>query len=155
MLLPGLLAPCRRVDPESLGGRGFFEAIDFVRQLNTLTHSEHDGSMTIAEESTAWPSVSRPTYVGGLGFTYKWNMGWMNDILEYVGKDPVYRRYEHRHLTFSLIAFSEKLILPFYVDEVVHGKGIDVREDLRATTGRRRPRCACSTRSCTRTRARS
>jgi 1,4-alpha-glucan branching enzyme len=106
------------------GGRENLDAIEFLRELNTLTHAEQPGSITIAEESTAWPSVSRPTYVGGLGFTYKWNMGWMNDILEYVRKDPVYRRYEHRHLTFALLyAFSENFILPFSHDEVVHGKG--------------------------------
>jgi 1,4-alpha-glucan branching enzyme len=110
--------------PNRFGGRENLEAIDFLRELNTLTHSEEAGSITVAEESTAWPSVSRPTYVGGLGFTYKWNMGWMNDILEYVSKDPIYRRWDHRHLTFSLLyAFTENFILPFSHDEVVHGKG--------------------------------
>ena len=110
--------------PNRYGGRENLEAIDFVRQLNTLTHAESPGSITVAEESTAWPSVSRPAYVGGLGFTYKWNMGWMNDILEYMQKNAVYRRYEHQHLTFSLLyAFTENFILPFSHDEVVHGKG--------------------------------
>jgi 1,4-alpha-glucan branching enzyme len=110
--------------PNRYGGRENLDAIEFLRQLNTLTHAEQPGSITVAEESTAWPSVSKPTYVGGLGFTYKWNMGWMNDTLEYITKDPVYRRYDHWHLTFSLIyAFSENFILPFSHDEVVHGKG--------------------------------
>jgi 1,4-alpha-glucan branching enzyme len=110
--------------PNQFGGRENIEAIEFMRQLNALTHAEHSGSITVAEESTSWPSVSRPTYLGGLGFTYKWNMGWMNDILEYVRQDPVHRRYHHRHLTFSLLyAFSENFILPFSHDEVVHGKG--------------------------------
>jgi len=109
--------------PNKYGGRENLEAIDFVRQLNVLTHGEQPGSITVAEESTAWPSVSRPAYLGGLGFTYKWNMGWMNDILEYVQKDAVHRRWEHRHLTFSLLyAFTENFILPFSHDEVVHGK---------------------------------
>ncbi len=110
--------------PNRHGGRENLEAIEFIRELNALTHSQHPGSITIAEESTAFPSVSRPTYLGGLGFTYKWNMGWMNDILEYVRQDPIHRRYHHRHLTFSLLyAFTENFILPFSHDEVVHGKG--------------------------------
>ena len=110
--------------PNRYGGRENIDAINFLREMNMLTHAEQPGSITVAEESTAWPSVSRPTYVGGLGFTYKWNMGWMNDILEYVTKDPVHRRWEHRHLTFSLLyAFTENFILPFSHDEVVHGKG--------------------------------
>jgi 1,4-alpha-glucan branching enzyme len=110
--------------PNRHGGRENLEAIEFLRELNALTHGQHPGSITVAEESTAFPSVSRPTYLGGLGFTYKWNMGWMNDILEYVRQDPIYRRYHHRHLTFSLLyAFSENFILPFSHDEVVHGKG--------------------------------
>jgi 1,4-alpha-glucan branching enzyme len=110
--------------PNRFGGRENLEAIECLRQMNTLTHAEYPGSITVAEESTAFPSVSRPTYLGGLGFTYKWNMGWMNDTLEYVRKDPVHRRYDHWKLTFSLLyAFTENFILPFSHDEVVHGKG--------------------------------
>jgi 1,4-alpha-glucan branching enzyme len=109
--------------PNRFGGRENLEAIDFLRQLNAQTHVEAPGSITIAEESTAFPSVSRPTWLGGLGFTYKWNMGWMNDILQYASADPVHRKWDHRHLTFSMLyAFNENFILPFSHDEVVHGK---------------------------------
>ncbi len=110
--------------PNRYGGRENLDAINFLREMNTLTHGNHPGTITIAEESTAFPAVSRPTWVGGLGFTYKWNMGWMHDILTYVSKDPVYRRWEHQHLTFSMLyAFNENFILPFSHDEVVHLKG--------------------------------
>jgi 1,4-alpha-glucan branching enzyme len=110
--------------PNQYGGRENLEAIDFLRDLNTLTHEHHPGTSVIAEESTAFPAVSRPTWVGGLGFTYKWNMGWMHDILTYVGKDPLFRRWEHQHLTFSMLyAWNENFFLPFSHDEVVHGKG--------------------------------
>jgi 1,4-alpha-glucan branching enzyme len=109
--------------PNAYGGRENLDAIDFLRELNTITHGHHPGTMMIAEESTAFPAVSRPTWVGGLGFTFKWNMGWMHDILTYVGKDPDFRRWEHQHLTLSMLyAFNENFILPFSHDEIVHGK---------------------------------
>jgi 1,4-alpha-glucan branching enzyme len=109
--------------PNQYGGRENLEAIDFVRQMNVLTHAKFPGSITIAEESTAWPAVSRPVHLGGLGFTYKWNMGWMHDMLEYMRHDPVYRRWAHNKITFSMLyAFHENFILPFSHDEVVHGK---------------------------------
>ena len=106
------------------GGRENLEAISFLQQLNTLTHGEHPGSITAAEESTAWPGVSRPVHLGGLGFTYKWNMGWMHDLLEYTKEDPVHRRWHHNLVTFSaLYMHTENFLLPFSHDEVVHGKG--------------------------------
>jgi 1,4-alpha-glucan branching enzyme len=109
--------------PNQFGGRENLEAISFLQRLNILTHGEHPGTITAAEESTAWPGVSRPAHLGGLGFTYKWNMGWMHDILEYVQKDPVHRRWEHHLITFSgLYMFTENFVLPFSHDEVVHGK---------------------------------
>ncbi|HYM24694.1 MAG TPA: 1,4-alpha-glucan branching enzyme, partial [Vicinamibacterales bacterium] len=109
--------------PNAHGGRENLDAISFLQQLNSLTHGEHEGTITAAEESTAWPGVSRPVYLGGLGFTYKWNMGWMHDMLAYAGEDPVHRRWHHNLVTFSMLyAFTENFILPFSHDEVVHGK---------------------------------
>jgi 1,4-alpha-glucan branching enzyme len=109
--------------PNAFGGRENLEAIDLLRRLNTLAFAEEPGSTTVAEESTSWPMVSRPVYVGGLGFGYKWNMGWMHDTLQYMATDPVHRQYHHNQLTFGLIyAFSENFVLPLSHDEVVHGK---------------------------------
>ena len=109
--------------PNQYGGRENLEAVSFLQQLNTETHGRVPGTMTVAEESTSWPAVSRPTYVGGLGFTYKWNMGWMHDMLEYMRQDPVHRRWHHGEITFSMLyAFTENFVLPFSHDEVVHGK---------------------------------
>ncbi len=110
--------------PNKYGGRENLEAIDFLRELNIMVHGEFPGALTLAEESTAWPGVSRPTYVGGLGFSMKWNMGWMHDTLSYMHQNPIYRRYHHEQLTFSqLYAYTENFVLPFSHDEVVHGKG--------------------------------
>jgi 1,4-alpha-glucan branching enzyme len=110
--------------PNQYGGRENLEAIAFLRRLNEAIYQEKPDVQIIAEESTAWPMVSRPTYVGGLGFGLKWDMGWMHDTLEYMTKDPVYRKYHHNNLTFRLIyAFFENFILPLSHDEVVHGKG--------------------------------
>ena len=109
--------------PNKFGGRENLEVIDFIKQLNTIVHQDFPGALTIAEESTAWPGVSRPVYLGGLGFSMKWNMGWMNDNLAYIENDPVHRKYHHDKLTFGqLYAYSENFVLPFSHDEVVHGK---------------------------------
>jgi len=109
--------------PNKYGGRENLEAIDFLRRFNELVHENAPGAITAAEESTSWPMVTRPTYMGGLGFDYKWNMGWMHDTLSYIEKDPVFRRYHQNEITFSLIyAFHENFILPFSHDEVVHLK---------------------------------
>ena len=110
--------------PNKFGGRENLGAIDFMKNLNEKVHEAFPGVLTLAEESTAWGGVSRPTYTGGLGFSLKWNMGWMNDTLRYFHKDPIHRKYHHDELTFSLIyAFTENFMLPFSHDEIVHGKG--------------------------------
>ncbi len=110
--------------PNQYGGRENLEAISFLKEFNEVVHSEAPGAFTVAEESTSWPMVSRPTYLGGLGFTFKWNMGWMHDTLDYAHIDPVFRRYHHNRVTFSLFyAFSENFVLSLSHDEVVHGKG--------------------------------
>src|SRR5690606_2181161 len=99
-------------------------AIDFLRETNARIRERHAGAVTIAEESTAFPGVSRPVADGGLGFSYKWNMGWMHDTLDYMGRDPIYRRHHHHQMTFGMVyAHSEHYVLPLSHDEVVHGKG--------------------------------
>ncbi len=109
--------------PNEHGGRENLDAVRFLKRFNEVIHAEYPGILTFAEESTAWPMVSRPTYLGGLGFGFKWNMGWMNDTLAYFALDPVHRKYHHQNLTFSLLyAFSENFLLPLSHDEVVHGK---------------------------------
>jgi 1,4-alpha-glucan branching enzyme len=109
--------------PNQFGGNENLEAIAFLKRLNETTHATCPGTITVAEESTAWPQVSRPTYAGGLGFTFKWNMGWMHDTLSYIAKDPIHRRFHHNLLTFGpMYAFTENFVLPLSHDEVVHGK---------------------------------
>jgi 1,4-alpha-glucan branching enzyme len=110
--------------PNEFGGREDLEAVAFLKELNEVIYGREPGVISAAEESTAWPGVSRPTYLGGLGFGFKWNMGWMHDTLNYFQQTPIYRRYHHHELIFSLMyAFSENFILPLSHDEVVHGKG--------------------------------
>lgn len=109
--------------PNMYGGNENLEAIDFLRHMNAVTHEQHPGTVIMAEESTSWPQVTRPTWTGGLGFSMKWNMGWMHDILHYMQEQPVHRSYHHDALTFGMLyAFTENFILPFSHDEVVHGK---------------------------------
>jgi 1,4-alpha-glucan branching enzyme len=110
--------------PNRFGGHENLEAIEFLKRFNEVAYRYHPGIMTIAEESTAWPMVSRPTWLGGLGFGFKWNMGWMHDLLDYMGRDPVHRKHHHTRLTFGLLyAWHENFILPLSHDEVVYGKG--------------------------------
>ncbi len=109
--------------PNRYGGRENLEAIDFLRELNEITHAQVPGALIMAEESTSWPQVTKPTYLGGLGFDLKWNMGWMNDTLRYIEHEPIHRQYHQDMLTFSMLyAFTENFLLPFSHDEVVHGK---------------------------------
>jgi len=110
--------------PNRYGSRENLEAISLLRGMNEAIYEEYPDAQTFAEESTAWPGVSRPTYSGGLGFGYKWDMGWMHDTLEYLSKDPIYRKFHHKHLTFRMVyAYAENYVLPLSHDEVVHGKG--------------------------------
>jgi 1,4-alpha-glucan branching enzyme len=115
--------------PNIYGGREHLEAISFLQEVNATAYRRSPGIMTIAEESTAWPGVTRPTHLGGLGFGFKWNMGWMHDSLQYASKEPIHRQYHHHQMTFSLMyAFSENFVLPISHDEVVHGKGSLLRK---------------------------
>jgi 1,4-alpha-glucan branching enzyme len=110
--------------PNAFGGRENLGALAFLRRLNEAAHRDRPGIVVAAEESTSWPMVSRPTYVGGLGFGFKWNMGWMHDVLDFMSRDPVHRKYRHDRLTFGLLyAWTENFVLPLSHDEVVHGKG--------------------------------
>jgi 1,4-alpha-glucan branching enzyme len=115
--------------PNQYGGRENLEAVEFLQEMNSVVYRRVPGVMTIAEESTAWPGVSRPTHLGGLGFGFKWNMGWMHDSLDYMAREPVYRGYHHHQMTFSMVyAYSENYVLPISHDEVVHGKGSLLRK---------------------------
>ncbi|SCX00014.1 1,4-alpha-glucan branching protein GlgB [Mycolicibacterium fluoranthenivorans] len=110
--------------PNEYGGRENLEAVQFLQEMNATVHKIHPGIVTVAEESTSWPGVTRPTNLGGLGFSMKWNMGWMNDTLAYIARDPIHRSFHHHEMTFSMLyAFSENYVLPISHDEVVHGKG--------------------------------
>ena len=125
--------------PNRYGGRENLEAVSFLQEVNATVYKHHPSVVTIAEESTAWPGVTRPTHLGGLGFGFKWNMGWMHDTLDYAGRDPVHRGFHHNQMTFSMTyAYSENYVLPLCHDEVVHGKGSlwtgspDGRDDRKA-----------------------
>ncbi|WP_159715950.1 1,4-alpha-glucan branching enzyme, partial [Geminicoccus flavidas] len=115
--------------PNRYGGRENLEAVEFFKHLNSIVPQRCSGAVTLAEESTAWPGVTKPVEEGGLGFTYKWNMGWMHDTLHYMEQDPVYRSYNHGAFTFGMVyAYTERFVLPLSHDEVVHGKGSLLRK---------------------------
>src|SRR5258707_3465555 len=124
--------PCRKAGkwiPNAYGGKEDRGAISFLRRFNEEVYRNYPDVQTFAEESTAWPMVSRPTYIGGLGFGVKWDMGWMHDTLEYFAKEPIHRKFEHQRLTFRMLyAWSENLKLPPSHDQVVHGKGLLINQ---------------------------
>ena len=134
--------------PNKYGGRENLEAVAFIKRFNELVHQESPDVLTFAEESTDWPMVSRPTFVGGLGFDLKWNMGWMHDMLEYMQKEPVHRKYHHHHLTFSLLyAFTENFTLPSSMTRWCMAR-VQCSPRCRVTTGRSSPTCVCYTPIC-------
>ena len=142
--------------PNRYGGRENLEAIDFLRQSQRAVSTTNiPACTTIAEESTAWPMVSRPTYLGGLGFGFKWNMGWMHDTLDYMSRDPIHRRYHHNDLTFRMLyAFIENFVLPFSHDEVVHGKGSMIGK-MPGDDWQKFANLGCCTATCSASRARN
>ncbi len=132
--------------PNAHGGKENLDAIEFLRTFNQAVYREHPGVQTIAEESTAWPLVSRPVYVGGLGFVLKCDMGWMHDTLAYLATDPIHRRYQHNKLTFrGVYAFSENYVLPLSHDEVVYGKRSLLEKMPVAMIGKNSRRSGCCT----------
>ena len=141
--------------PNEYGGRENLDAVALLRRLNEVVYRDYPGVQTIAEESTAWPMVSRPTYAGGLGFGLKWDMGWMHDTLRYLARDPVHRSHHHHELTFRMIyAFNENFVLPLSHDEVVHGKGSLLR-GCPGTRGSSSRTCGCCSGTCSGSRGRS
>jgi alpha-1,4-glucan:alpha-1,4-glucan 6-glycosyltransferase len=141
--------------PNAQGGRENLESIAFFKRMNEVIGSERPDAITLAEESTAFPLVSRPTYAGGLGFHYKWNMGWMHDTLQYMARDPIHRKHHQGEMTFGLVyAFTENFVLPISHDEVVHGKG-SLLNKMPGDRGRSLPTCGPIWASCSVTRARN
>ena len=141
--------------PNQFGGRENLGAVSFLKAVNREAYENFPDIQTIAEESTAWPMVSRPPYIGGLGFGMKWDMGWMHDTLLYMSKDPIHRKYHHNKLTFrGLYAFTENFVLPLSHDEVVTAK-VRCSARWQATTGRSSPTCGCCSATCSPSRERS
>ncbi len=141
--------------PNEYGGNENLAAIAFLRETNSAVYAAHPDAFTVAEESTAWPGVSRPVHHGGLGFGFKWNMGFMHDTLEYIGRDPIHRRHHHDDLTRPMLwAYDENYVLPVSHDEVVHGKG-SLTAGCRATTGSGARTSAPTSPGCGRSRGRS